>query len=160
MKEIHFQVPPDCNLAFAEQWIETACDRQRLDLAMKGTLASYPGSTHWHFRKPGQKGTLELTLYIPDRRIWEKFRMAGRLGGLTPRCRLFEKRSSSSCAPNQKPVLNYKEPSPKFHAATPTARDAIRCAARAWGRWWRRAMPARGRRSARPTRESGMTPST
>jgi hypothetical protein len=39
---------------------------------MKGTLASYPGSTHWHYRKPGQKGTLELTLYIPDRRIWAK----------------------------------------------------------------------------------------
>ncbi|HTC65967.1 MAG TPA: hypothetical protein VK685_02470 [Candidatus Acidoferrum sp.] len=72
MKKIHFKVPRDCNLAFAEQWIETACNRQRLDLAMKGTLATYPGSTHWHYRKPGQKGTLELTLFIPDRRIWAK----------------------------------------------------------------------------------------
>ena len=72
MKEIQFKVPRDCELTCTEQWIETACICQGLDLAMKGSLAAYPGSIHWHYRKQGQKGTLELTLYIRERRIWAK----------------------------------------------------------------------------------------
>jgi hypothetical protein len=39
---------------------------------MKGSLAKYPDSIHWRYRKQDQKGTLELTLYIRKRRIWAK----------------------------------------------------------------------------------------
>jgi len=70
MKELEFAVPKNCDLRKAGRVIETACARRGLQLAMKGTLASYPGSTHWHFKQPDQKGTLELTLFLPVRRIW------------------------------------------------------------------------------------------
>ena len=37
---------------------------------MKGTQSKFPGSIHWNFKRPRQKGTLELTLLIPEQRIW------------------------------------------------------------------------------------------
>jgi hypothetical protein len=33
-------------------------------------LHSYPGSTHWHIRRPGAKGTLELTYWPQAGRLW------------------------------------------------------------------------------------------
>jgi len=37
---------------------------------MKGAQASFLGSIHWHYKRKGQKGTLELTLYAAERRLW------------------------------------------------------------------------------------------
>jgi hypothetical protein len=54
MKEIEFAVPRNCNLRKADKLIEEICARQGLQLAMKGTTASFPGSIHWHFNQPKQ----------------------------------------------------------------------------------------------------------
>jgi hypothetical protein len=70
MRQIEFDVPPGCSLAKAESWIESVCAANGLDMAMKASLAGYPGSIHWHYRQPRQKGTLELTLLRANRRIW------------------------------------------------------------------------------------------
>jgi len=70
MREIEFKVPPDCNFARAEPLIEKACAEHGLLAAMKGSLATYAGSVHWHYKQPKQKGTLELTLLPAERRIW------------------------------------------------------------------------------------------
>ena len=70
MKEVEFRVPKQCDLAGAELLIESACARRGLIVAMKGTLAGYPGCVHWHWKKREAKGTLEITLYPKDRRIW------------------------------------------------------------------------------------------
>jgi len=72
MKEVEFTVPKNCGLSKARRLIQKVCAQRGLQLAMKGTLASYPGSTHWHFKQPNQKGTLELTLFQPARRIWAR----------------------------------------------------------------------------------------
>jgi len=72
MKEIEFKVPRDCDLSCADALIEKTCATRGLELAMKGSLAKYPGCTHWHFKRPNQKGTLELTLHRAERRIWAK----------------------------------------------------------------------------------------
>jgi hypothetical protein len=72
MKEIEFKVPRDCDLARAGVLIEKVCAGRGLELAMKGSLAKYPGCIHWHFKQPNQKGTLELTLHLAERRIWAK----------------------------------------------------------------------------------------
>jgi hypothetical protein len=72
MRESEFAVPKNCDLRKADRLIEEICARRGLQLAMKGTTASYPGSFHWHFKQPKQKGTLELTLHIPTRRLWAK----------------------------------------------------------------------------------------
>jgi hypothetical protein len=55
-----------------ERLIEKVCARRGLVLAMKGSLSSYPGCVHWHYKRQNQKGTLELTLFAQDRRVWAK----------------------------------------------------------------------------------------
>jgi hypothetical protein len=39
-------------------------------IAERRTLRSYLGSTHWHLRHPGAKGTLELTYWPQRGRLW------------------------------------------------------------------------------------------
>ena len=70
MQEIEFRVPRDLNLNRAGQLIEDACAALNLTIAMKSPLASYPGSTHWHYKNGKEKGTLELTIFPRDRRLW------------------------------------------------------------------------------------------
>jgi hypothetical protein len=70
MQEVEFAVPRNCNLDRAEKVIESAASALQLTLSMKTTLAGYPGSIHWHYKSGKEKGTLELTLFPRDRRIW------------------------------------------------------------------------------------------
>ncbi len=70
MEQIEFNVPARRELKKADALIERVCNAHGLQAAMKATLASYPGSIHWHYKKPNQKGTLELTLLPNARRIW------------------------------------------------------------------------------------------
>jgi|SRR5215469_6196317 len=70
MRQIEFRVPPKSDLANAESLIESSCAAHGLMPAMKGSLASFKGSVHWHYKQLGQKGTLELTLLVTERRIW------------------------------------------------------------------------------------------
>jgi len=39
-------------------------------LADRLELRSYPGATHWHIRRLGTKGTLELTYWPMQSRLW------------------------------------------------------------------------------------------
>ena len=70
MQEVEFQVPGGCDLANAENLIEHVCAALDLRPVMKSTLASYPGSVHWHYKRGKEKGTLELTVAPGSRRIW------------------------------------------------------------------------------------------
>ena len=70
MEQIEFSVPPRCDLMKVDALIERVCAAHGLHAAMKGRLATYPGSIHWHYKKPKEKGTLELTLLPSERRLW------------------------------------------------------------------------------------------
>lgn len=48
---------------YSEDRIEALFKRHGLEVALKTTLAKYPGGVHWHLKKPGEKGTLEATLW-------------------------------------------------------------------------------------------------
>ena len=72
MREIDFAVPGNADLGRAERLIEKICARRGLLLATKGSLSSYPGSVHWHYKRQSHQGTLELTLFARDRRVWAK----------------------------------------------------------------------------------------
>jgi hypothetical protein len=39
---------------------------------LKGTLAKYSGSLHWHFKKYRQKGILEITWWESNHHLWFK----------------------------------------------------------------------------------------
>jgi hypothetical protein len=69
MNEIEFRIPQNCDLRNAEHVIERVSEDCGLNLALKGSLAKFPGCTHWHYKKKQQSGTLELTLYVRARRI-------------------------------------------------------------------------------------------
>ena len=70
MLETEFKVPPNFDFAQAERALESVCAAHGLRVAMKATLASFPGSIHWHFKNQKDKGTLELTVFPRGRRIW------------------------------------------------------------------------------------------
>lgn len=70
MMEIEITVPSQTDLSQAEQLIEHCCIVGGLSINLKGSLAKYPGCIHWHLKRPGQRGTLEITLWTSARRIW------------------------------------------------------------------------------------------
>ncbi len=70
MQEIEFKVPARCDFAQAEKSIEAVCASHGLRAAMKGSLAAWPGSIHWHYKNGKEKGTLELTVFARGRRVW------------------------------------------------------------------------------------------
>jgi hypothetical protein len=50
--------------------VERLCAAQGLTRTLLGTLKSYPGSMHWHFARPRQRGTLEVTWIAASGRLW------------------------------------------------------------------------------------------
>jgi hypothetical protein len=70
MREVEFRVPPSAQFIDIESTIESICAAEGLQIGMKSALASFPGSTHWHFKRSKERGTLEITLLPSRRRIW------------------------------------------------------------------------------------------
>jgi len=79
MLEVEISVPPTAVLSKMESVVEAACAAEGLELRLKGTLAKCPGCVHWHFQKGAQRGTLEITWWEKQRRLWCKV-AAGRKG--------------------------------------------------------------------------------
>ena len=77
MEEIEVSV----NTAGREERLATAIEEAAvhygLQIRIRGTLRTYPGSHHWHLHKPGERGTLEVTLWPAGKRVWFKVQ-AGR----------------------------------------------------------------------------------
>jgi hypothetical protein len=63
---------PNTPLNHAESIIESACAAEGLRLTLKGTLKAYPGCIHWHYKRGGEAGTLEITLWKSTPRLWFK----------------------------------------------------------------------------------------
>lgn len=80
MIEIELQVPGSLETEAVIRVVEQVCASNDLTCILKGTLVSYPGSVHWHFKQGRQKGALEITWWEGERRLW--FKVAnGRIGG-------------------------------------------------------------------------------
>src|SRR5262245_33223979 len=50
--------------------IDCAAAAEGLHPGERLTLRSFPGSIHWHMRRPGSKGVLELTYWPDQGRLW------------------------------------------------------------------------------------------
>ncbi len=72
MRVYEIALPAGTDLTTATPRIEAACYAAGLHVTLRGTLATYPGCTHWHLQRAGQRGTLELTLWPADPRLWCK----------------------------------------------------------------------------------------
>jgi len=56
--------------AAAAHRIEAAFAAAGLRVTLRGTLRSYPGSIHWHLKRGRDAGTLEVTFWPRQRRLW------------------------------------------------------------------------------------------
>jgi hypothetical protein len=72
MIELAVPVPAGAELAHIEQSVESTCAGAGLRRTLKSTLARYPGSVHWHYGRAAARGTLELTWWPAERRLWFK----------------------------------------------------------------------------------------
>jgi hypothetical protein len=84
MREVEFKAPSAARLADVESIIESVCAAEGLATGKKGTLASFPGSTHWHFKRTKERGTLEITFFPRDRRIWAQIQDGRRADWIEP----------------------------------------------------------------------------
>ena len=70
MKDFPVQVPAEADFRRLEATVEKCCREMGLVQAMKGTLAKYQGSVHWHYKKPRVSGTLEVTSWPLHGQLW------------------------------------------------------------------------------------------
>jgi hypothetical protein len=80
MIEVELQIPADAKSDTVVKVVEQICAENRLICTLKGTLTTYPGCIHWHFKPDKQKGTLEITWWESENRLWFKA-AKGRMGG-------------------------------------------------------------------------------
>ena len=52
--------------------VESVLTSHGLTMHSRGSVKSYPGCTHWHWKNGRQAGTLEVTLWPARRRLWFK----------------------------------------------------------------------------------------
>ena len=79
MIEVELHAPDGVASESVLRVVERVCASQHLTCTLKGTLVSYPESVHWHFKQGRQKGTLEITWWESEHRLW--FKVAnGRIG--------------------------------------------------------------------------------
>ena len=72
MQEIDIRLPAKISERAFPAAIEWICGDLGLDRALRGTLKSYPGSIHWHYKRGKQPGTLEITWWPAKPRLWIK----------------------------------------------------------------------------------------
>jgi hypothetical protein len=72
MIEVELQIPGGVETESVIRVVEQICASKELTCSLKGTLISYPGSVHWHFKRGRQKGTLEMTWWESGHRLWFK----------------------------------------------------------------------------------------
>jgi len=72
MIEVELQIPADTKSDSVVRVVEQVCSQNDLTCVVKGPLASYPGCIHWHFKKDKRKGTLEITWWEDENRLWFK----------------------------------------------------------------------------------------
>jgi hypothetical protein len=69
MKEVEVILPRSGRMPTVSA-IERVLKRSGLRVTVRGTLAGYPGCTHWHLKNGKERGVLELTCWPGGKRIW------------------------------------------------------------------------------------------
>lgn len=77
MEVIPIVLPEGVRVEAVPEVIEQSISALGLIMAMRSTLKAYPGSIHWHVRRPNHSGTLEITYDPTTQRAWFSTR-AGR----------------------------------------------------------------------------------
>ena len=70
MHTVQIALPASHDPAALIARIERAAAAEGLDPGERKTLRAFPGSIHWHLRRPGTAGVLELTYWPGQGRLW------------------------------------------------------------------------------------------
>jgi hypothetical protein len=70
MRNLQVDIPKGCDPTEADQIIERLCAEEGLTRKIKRTLESRPGYIHWHYKRDSESGTLEVSLWPKESRIW------------------------------------------------------------------------------------------
>jgi hypothetical protein len=70
MEKIEIHIDPTGIEEQLSPLLEEAIAHFGLQILKRGTLRTYPGSQHWHIYKPGERGTLEVTIWPEGKRVW------------------------------------------------------------------------------------------
>jgi len=95
MEEIEVYVDPAEIEEQLAPLLEGAIAHYGLQIRIRRTLRTYPGSLHWHVHKPGDRGTLEITLWPAGKRVWFSVhdgRRAEWIGDIVPRLKAWIER--------------------------------------------------------------------
>jgi hypothetical protein len=79
MQEIKVALPAGRDDAEIIGAVDLACRDAGLTQVSKGSLSKYPGCVHWHYKLGSQLGTLEITYWPQEERLWFALR-ANRYG--------------------------------------------------------------------------------
>jgi len=79
MLEVQIDLPLHFRPESISEMVERACAAESLTCSMKGTLTSFPNCVHWHWKRGKERGTLEITWWGKQDRLWFKV-AAGRTG--------------------------------------------------------------------------------
>jgi hypothetical protein len=70
MYELEIPLPARLSAGRATALVEVMAAAEGLEIRLRGTLARYPGSLHWHLGLPSTRGTLEVTYWPARNRLW------------------------------------------------------------------------------------------
>ena len=70
MRQIKLTLSASFDFTQAETIIDQALGEARLTVTFKTTLRQFPGCIHWHVKRGNEKGTLEITVWPKQQRIW------------------------------------------------------------------------------------------
>jgi hypothetical protein len=95
MEEIEVHVDPTRIEEQLAPLLEGAIAHYGLQIRIRRSLRTYPGSQHWHVHKPGERGTLEITLWPEGKRVWFSVhdgRRADWIGDIVPQLKAWVER--------------------------------------------------------------------
>jgi hypothetical protein len=83
MQNIEIILAPTTDPCGAEMKIAATLMTAGLDISRRGTLKKFPGCIHWHAKRRGQAGTLEITLWPRQHRAWITIQSGRRANWIT-----------------------------------------------------------------------------
>lgn len=72
MREVDVPLTRLVGTCDAQRAVEQVCTESGLVIGLRGALARDPGSFHWHLKRAGETGTLEVSFAPTMNRLWLK----------------------------------------------------------------------------------------
>src|ERR1700722_16350196 len=88
VKKLDVQIPANAVLERITVALDAAVGESGLTVVLLGTLKTFPGRVHWHLKRGRERGTLEITWWPKQRKLWIKVqagRTAAWIDEMTPR---------------------------------------------------------------------------